>query len=178
MSIFSEDNYPFAFLLGITCLLCAFLFHFCPSLIDCENSYIIFFPPNLFLAFNFVVVQLLSSIQFFVTPWAAALQACLFFNFHWVSDAIQLSHPLSPPSLPAFNLSQHQGLFQWVSSYIMWPKYSCFFLPLGLTGLISLLSKGLWRGFCSITIQKHQFFVIQHSLWSNSPILTWRLEKP
>ena len=35
---------------------------------------------------------------------------------HWVSDAIQTSHPLSPPSPPAFNLSQHQGLFQWVSS--------------------------------------------------------------
>ena len=35
---------------------------------------------------------------------------------HWVSDAIQLSHPLSSPSPPAFNLSQHQGLFQWVNS--------------------------------------------------------------
>ena len=35
---------------------------------------------------------------------------------HWVSDAIQPSHPLLPPSLPAFNLSQHQALFQWVSS--------------------------------------------------------------
>ena len=35
---------------------------------------------------------------------------------HWVSDAIQPSHPLSSPSPPAFNLSQHQGLFQWVSS--------------------------------------------------------------
>ena len=34
---------------------------------------------------------------------------------HWVGDAILLSHPLSPPS-PALNLSQHQGLFQWVSS--------------------------------------------------------------
>ena len=34
----------------------------------------------------------------------------------WVSDAIQLSHPLSSPSLPAFNLSKHQGLFKWVSS--------------------------------------------------------------
>ena len=34
----------------------------------------------------------------------------------WVDDALQLSHPLSSPSLPAFNLSQHQGLFQWVSS--------------------------------------------------------------
>ena len=35
---------------------------------------------------------------------------------HWVADAIQPSHPLSSPSLPAFNLSQHQGPFQWVSS--------------------------------------------------------------
>ena len=35
---------------------------------------------------------------------------------HWVSDTIQLSHPLSPPSLFALNLSQHQGLFQWISS--------------------------------------------------------------
>ena len=37
-------------------------------------------------------------------------------HVHWVSDAIQPSHPLSSTSLPAFNLSQHQGLFQWVSS--------------------------------------------------------------
>ena len=36
-------------------------------------------------------------------------------HVHWVSDAIQPSHPLSPPS-PAFNLSHHQGLFQWVGS--------------------------------------------------------------
>ena len=35
---------------------------------------------------------------------------------HWVSDAIQRSHPLSSPSPPAFNLSQCQGLFQWISS--------------------------------------------------------------
>ena len=37
-------------------------------------------------------------------------------HVHWVSDAIQSSHPLSSPSPPALNLSQHQGLFQWVSS--------------------------------------------------------------
>ena len=37
-------------------------------------------------------------------------------HVHWVSDAIQLSHPLSSPSPPAFYLSQHQVLFQWVSS--------------------------------------------------------------
>ena len=38
-------------------------------------------------------------------------------NIHRVSDAIQPFHPLSSPSPPAFNLFQHQGLFQWVSSY-------------------------------------------------------------
>ena len=37
-------------------------------------------------------------------------------HVHWGSDAIQPSHPLSPLSPPALNLSQHQGLFQWVSS--------------------------------------------------------------
>ena len=37
-------------------------------------------------------------------------------HVHWVSDAIQPSHPLSSPSPPAFNLSQNQGLFKWVSS--------------------------------------------------------------
>ena len=37
-------------------------------------------------------------------------------QIHWVGDAIQPSHPLSSPSPPAFHLSQHQGLFQWVSS--------------------------------------------------------------
>ena len=37
-------------------------------------------------------------------------------HVHWVCDAIQPSHPLSSPSPPAFNLPQHQGLFQWVSS--------------------------------------------------------------
>ena len=37
-------------------------------------------------------------------------------HVHWLGDAIQPSHPLSSPSPPALNLSQHQGLFQWVSS--------------------------------------------------------------
>ena len=37
-------------------------------------------------------------------------------HVHWVGDAIQPSHPLSSPSPPALNLSQHQGLFHWVSS--------------------------------------------------------------
>ena len=43
-------------------------------------------------------------------------------HVHRVSDAIQPSHPLSSRSPPAFNLSQDQGLFKWVSSSIRWPK--------------------------------------------------------
>ena len=50
--------------------------------------------------------------------------------------------------------------------------------PLGLTGLMSLQSTGLSRVFSSTTIQKHQFFLAQPSLWSNSHINTWLLEKP
>ena len=49
--------------------------------------------------------------------------------------------------------------------------------PLGLTHLISLLSKGLSRVFSSSTVQKHQFFGAQPSLWSDSHICTWLLEK-
>ena len=49
---------------------------------------------------------------------------------------------------------------------------------LGLTGLISLQSKGLSRVFSNTTVQKHQFFSVQLSLWSNSHIHTWLLEKP
>jgi len=44
------------------------------------------------------------------------LQECAQTHIHWVSDAIQSSHPVSPPSPPALNLTQPQGLFQWVSS--------------------------------------------------------------
>ena len=52
---------------------------------------------------------------------------------HWVSDAIQPSHPLWSPSPPAFNLSQHQGLFQWVCSLHQVAKG----LVLDYSGLIS-----------------------------------------
>jgi len=76
-------------------------------------------------------------------------------HVHWVSDAIQPSHPLSYPS-PAFNLSQHQCLFKWVSSSHQVAKGLEFQLqhqsfqwtprtdlPLGWTGWISLQSRGL-----------------------------------
>ena len=58
---------------------------------------------------------------------------------HWVGN--ESSHPLSPPPLPAFNLSQHQGLFQWVSSSHQVPKYWSFSFsissPNEYSGLIS-----------------------------------------
>ena len=47
-------------------------------------------------------------------------------HVHWVSNAIQPPHPTSSPSPPTFNLSQHQVLFQWVSSSHQWPKYWSF----------------------------------------------------
>ena len=50
--------------------------------------------------------------------------------------------------------------------------------PLGWTGWISLQSKGLSRVFSNTTVQKHQFFSAQLSLWSNSYISIWILEKP
>ena len=69
------------------------------------------------------VVQSLSCVQLFAPPWTAALQVPLSFtispsllNVHLVGDAIQPSHPLSPPSPPALSLSHHQGLTQWVGS--------------------------------------------------------------
>ena len=101
-----------------------------------------------------------------------------------VSDGIQPSHPLSSSSPPAFSLSQHRGFFQWVSSshqvaeVLELPVNIQGWLPLGLTGLISLQSKGLWRVFSSTAVPKNQFFGTQPSLWSNSLICTWLLEKP
>ena len=58
------------------------------------------------------------------------------------------------------------------------PKNIQGWFPLGLTGLVSLLSKGLSRVFSKTTIQKHPFFSAQPSLWSNSHICTWLLGKP
>ena len=104
-------------------------------------------------------------------------------HVHWVGDAIQPSHPLSSPSFPAFNLSQHQGLFQWVSSLHQVTSISpsneySGLISFGWTGWISLLSKRHSRVFSNTTVQKHQFFSTQLSLWFNSHIHTWLLEKP
>ena len=61
-------------------------------------------------------------------------------HVHWVSDAIQTSHPLSSPS-PVLNPSQHQCLFQWSALCIKWPKYWSFSFSISpsneYSGLIS-----------------------------------------
>ena len=101
-------------------------------------------------------------------------------HVHRVGDAIHPSHPLSSPS-PVFNLSWHQGLFQWLSSSHHVAKVLEFQLqhqsfqwvqdwfPLGWTGWISLQFMGLWRVFSNTTVQKHRFFSSQLSF---SPTLT------
>ena len=97
-------------------------------------------------------------------------------HVHWVSDAIQSSHPLSSPSTPIFNVSHHQGFFPMsqlfasdgqrigasASASVLPMNIQGWFL-LGWTALISLQSKGLSRVFSNTTVQKHQFFSAQPS---------------
>ena len=106
-------------------------------------------------------------------------------HVHHFSDAIQPSHPLLSPSLPVFSLAQHQGFFFRVSylhqvaqsigasaSASVFPMNTEGWFLLGMTGWISLQSKGLSRVFSNITVQKHQFFSSQLSSQSNSHIHT------
>ena len=95
-------------------------------------------------------------------------------HVHWVGDAIQPSHPLSSPSPPALSLSQHQGLFKWVSSLHQVAKVLEFISPsTELPGLISfrisLQSKGLFKSLLQhhsskASILLHSaFFIVQLS---------------
>ena len=109
-------------------------------------------------------------------------------HVHWVSDAIQLSHPRSSPSPPAFSLSQHQGFSNELALHIRWPKYWSFssasvlpmniqgWFPSGLTGLISLLSKGPSRVFSSLGLYNNIFcFVSFHICFLSSESCFYRL---
>ena len=109
-------------------------------------------------------------------------------HVHWVSDAIPLFHPLLSPS-PAFNLSLASGSFPMSQLFAPGGQSigaSASVLPLNILGLfsleltswISLQFKELSRVFSNTTVQKHQFFGTQLSLWSNCHIHTWPLEKP
>ena len=85
-------------------------------------------------------------------------------HVHWVNDAIQPSHPLSPASPPAFNLSQHESfLVSWLftsggqsigvsASASVLPVNIQDWFPLGGTGWISLQSKGLARVLSKTTV--------------------------
>ena len=135
--------------------------------------------PYLLRWFPFVV-QSLSCVRLFVTPWTAACQASLSITNSWSllkpmsiklvmpSNHLILCHPLLllPSSFPSIRVFSNESVL-----YIMWPKYWSFtfsispsndysgLISFGLTGLISVQSKGLSRVFSSITIQKHQFSI-------------------
>ena len=83
----------------------------------------------------------------------------------------------APASFPVSQLFPSDSQSIVASASVLPINIQGWFLS-GLTGLISLLSKGLSRVFSSTTIWKHQLFNAQPSLWSNSYIPTWLLEKP
>ena len=144
-------------------------------------------------------VQLLSSVQLFVTPWIAAHQASLsitnsqsLLKLMSIKSVMPSNHfilccllLLLLSILPSIRVFSNKSVL-----YIRCPKYWRFtsasvlpmniqdWFPLGWTGLISLQSKKLSRVFSNTTVQKHQLFSPQLSLWSNSHIHTWLLEKP
>ena len=105
-------------------------------------------------------------------------------HVHWASDAIQhliLCHPilLLPSVFTSIRVFSNES-----AVHIRWPKYWSFsfsiiqnWFPLGWTGWIPSQSKGLSRVLSNTTVQKNQFFGAQLSLWSNSHIHTWPLEK-
>ena len=120
------------------------------------------------------------------TPGSAVLHYLLEFahiHVHWVNDAIQSSHPLSPPSLlasifPSIRIFMNQllpsGGQNTGDSASVLPMNTQDWSPLGWSGWISLQSKGLSRVFSNTTAQKHQFFIIYgptltciHDYWKN-----------
>ena len=147
----------------------------------------------------FSSVQLLSPVWLFATPWTTACQAslsitnsrrlCKLMSIESVmpSSHLILCRPLLllppiPPSIRVFS-NESTLCMRWPKYWILasasfLPKNTQDWFPLGLTGWISLQSKGLSRVFSSTTVQKHQFFGAQPSSQSNSHIHTWPLEKP
>ena len=146
-----------------------------------------------------VVVQSLSHVWLFLTPWTVACQAYLSSTMYrsllkFMSiESVMLSnhhiiyHPLLllPQSFPASRSFPISWLFisgsqctRALAPATVLPVDTQGWFPLELTDLIPLLFKGLSRVFSNTIVQKHQFFGAQPSLWSNSHICTWLLEKP
>ena len=143
-----------------------------------------------------VVVQLPSWVWLFATPWAAAHQASLSFTVSQSLLKIMSIESVMPsdhlifccPLLLLPSIFPSTGVFSNESVLpFRWPKYWSFSFRISpsneYSGLISfridcLLSKWLSKVFSGTTVWKHQFFHTQPSLWSNSHIHTWLLEKP
>ena len=141
----------------------------------------------------FSSVQSLSCVRLFETPWTAARQASLsitnsqrllkLMSIESVmpSNHCILCHPLLClpsifPRIKAFLMTQlfasgGQSIVASASAAGL-PRNIQDWFPLGLTGLISFQSKELSRVFSNITVQKHQFFGVKPSLWSNSHMHT------
>ena len=145
----------------------------------------------------FFVFQLLSHVGLFATSWAAAHQASLSITISWSFlklMSIELVMPsnhliLCCPLLLVLSILPSIRIVSWLfasgvqstgasGSESVLPMIIQHWFPLGLTVLITLPSRGLSRVFSSTTVQKHQFFGAQPSLWSNSHIHTPLLEKP
>ena len=126
-------------------------------------------------------MQSLSRVQLFATQWTGPghpvhhqLPEFIQTHVHWVSDAIQTSHPVGLLFLPSM-LPNIRDFANESVLHIRWPKYWSYsfsinpskniqdWFPLGLTGWISLLPKGLSRVFSNTTVQKDQFFGSQLS---------------
>ena len=88
-------------------------------------------------------------------------------HVHWVGDVTQPSHPLSPPSPPALNLSQHQGLFWWVcSSYHM--KFWSFSFSIKLSNEYSGLIAFRIDCFDLLAVQRTLKHLLQYHSWKAS----------
>ena len=104
-----------------------------------------------------------------------------------LSNHLILCHPLFllPSIFPSIRVFSNESVFTSGGQSIgasasasVLPMNIQGWFPLELTGFISLLSKGVSRVFSSTTVQKHQFFSSQPSLWYSFHIYTWLLEKP
>ena len=119
-------------------------------------------------------------------PWSSGCYANSYPLSQWChptisSSVILFSCPQSFPTSGSFQMSQlftsgGQSIGVSASTSVL-PMNIQDWFPLGLTGCISLQSKGLSRVFSNTTFQKHQFFSSQLSLWSNSHVHTWLLKK-
>ena len=129
----------------------------------------------------YIVVQLLSSVQLFVTPRTTAQQASLSFTISWSllklmsiesvmpSNHLVLFCSLLLPSIIPTSQSLLMSRQNTGASALVLPNNMQGWFPSGFTGLI-LQSKRLSRVFSNTTVQKHQFISAQPSLWSNSHI--------